>query len=404
MTVADVVAPSSSPTDERERLVAAARDLGPLLAKNARYAETGRRVPQDSVDAIRAAGLFDLTKPARFGGSEEGFRTFVETTLEIGRFCGSTAWVVALSNVTSYMIGMSPESVQEEILGTDPHVVTCGVITPTATTVRVDGGYRVTGRWGFASASLHASWAVMGIPLTDEEGDVIGAGMGWIPMADVTIDDTWYVAGMAGSGSNTVVADDIFVPDIRVLSVADIMSGNSALPFPDESLYHSSLVPALLLALVGPMLGMAEGAYDSVMATLKKGKPISYSFYDKAVDSPTTQLGMAKARSLIDQARLLALRAADDVDSAASTGRLMSVLERSRVRMDSAHAAQRCREAVETLLDIGGAGSFAQVNPLQRIWRDLETSSRHAFINVNINQEVYGRALLGIEEQVTPFV
>jgi alkylation response protein AidB-like acyl-CoA dehydrogenase len=82
----------------------------------------------------------------------------------------------------------------------------------------------------------------------------------------------------------------------------------------------------------------------------------------------------------------------------------MPMIERARARMDSAHAAQRCREAVETLLNVGGTGSFAQVNPLQRIWRDLETSSRHAFVNVNINQEIYGRALLEIEEQVSPFV
>jgi alkylation response protein AidB-like acyl-CoA dehydrogenase len=201
-----------------------------------------------------------------------------------------------------------------------------------------------------------------------------------------------------------VVADDVFVPDARILSVTDMMEGRTASEFQDETLYHSSLVPVLALVLVGPVLGMAEGAYDTVVSTLQKNKPIAYSFYQRSIDAPSTQLNMAEARSLIDQARLLAFRSADEIDAAAVAGRHMPVIERARARMDAARAAHLCREAVELLLNVSGAGSFAQANPLQRIWRDLETSSRHAFINLNINQEIYGRALLGIDEQVSPFV
>lgn len=404
MTIIDTAPHSSSSTTERERLLDAARTLGPLLRTNAARTEADRRVPQENIDALRDAGLFDISKPARFGGSQEGFHTFLEVSLELGTACGSTAWVTTLSNVTSFLIGFYPESVQQEILGPDAHTITCGVFTPSASSVRVDGGYRVTGRWGFASASHHASWANMGIPLTNVSGDVVGAGSAWIPMSDLKIEDTWYVAGMSGSGSDTLVAEDVFVPDTRVIPVTDAMDGRTASEFQDETLYHSSLVPVLALVLVGPVLGMAEAAYDCVLATLKKNKPISYSFYERSIDSPSTQWSMAEARSLIDQARLLAFRSADEVDAAASAGRQMTVVERARARMDAAHAAQRCREAVELLLNVGGAGSFAQVNPLQRIWRDLSTSSRHAFLNLNINQEIYGRALLGIEEQVSPFV
>ncbi|MDJ0396397.1 acyl-CoA dehydrogenase family protein [Rhodococcus sp. G-MC3] len=404
MTLLDTAAPSTTPETEQHRLVAAARDLGPLLLSNAAQAETDRRVPQANIDALRDAGLFDITKPARFGGSQEGFRTFLEVVLELGRCCGSTAWVATLSNVTSYTLGFFPEAVQQEVLGADPHIATCGVVTPTATSVRAEGGYTVTGRWGFASASSHASWANVGIPITTESGEALGPGMALIPMSDLTIEDTWYVAGMSGSGSNTLVADEVFVPDSHVLSVIDAMQGITPTEFQDERLYQSALVPVLALVLVGPVLGMAEGAYDTVMATLKKNKPISYSFYERSIDAPSTQLAMAEARSLIDQAELLAFRSADEVDAAAAEGRQMSVLERARCRMDAAHAAKRCREAVELLLNVGGAGSFAQVNPLQRIWRDLETGSRHAFISLNINEEIYGRALLGIEEQVSPFI
>ncbi|BAH51550.1 acyl-CoA dehydrogenase family protein [Rhodococcus opacus] len=404
MTITDTAPHTTTPVSERERLVSAARALGPLLRENAARAEADRRVPEENIDALREAGLFDITKPARFGGAEEDFRTFLEVSLELGRSCGSTAWVTTLSNVTSFFVGAYPESVQRDVLGADPRIATCGVFTPTSTSVRVDGGYRVTGRWGFASASHHASWANVGIPLTNADGDAVGAASAWIPMTDLSIDNTWYVAGMSGSGSDTLVADDVFVPDARILSVTDMMEGRTASEFQDETLYHSSLVPVLALVLVGPVLGMAEGAYDAVLATLQKDKPIAYSFYQRSIDAPSTQLNMAAARSLIDQARLLAFRGADEIDAAAAAGRQMPVVERARARMDAAQAANLCREAVELLLNVSGAGSFAQVNPLQRIWRDLETSSRHAFINLNINQEIYGRALLGIDEQVSPFV
>ncbi|MFE7419927.1 acyl-CoA dehydrogenase family protein [Rhodococcus sp. NPDC057529] len=404
MTITDTAPHTTSPVSERERLVTAARALGPLLRDNAARAEADRRVPEENIAALREAGLFDITKPARFGGAEEDFRTFLEVSLELGRSCGSTAWVTTLSNVTSFFVGAYPESVQQDVLGADPRIATCGVFTPTSTSVRVDGGYRVTGRWGFASASHHASWANVGIPLTNTDGEAVGAASAWIPMTDLSIDNTWYVAGMSGSGSDTLVADDVFVPDARILSVTDMMEGRTASEFQDETLYHSSLVPVLALVLVGPVLGMAEGAYDAVLSTLQKNKPIAYSFYQRSIDAPSTQLNMAAARSLIDQARLLAFRGADEIDAAAAAGRQMPVVERARARMDAAQAANLCREAVELLLNVSGAGSFAQVNPLQRIWRDLETSSRHAFINLNINQEIYGRALLGIDEQVSPFV
>ncbi|MFC9555884.1 acyl-CoA dehydrogenase family protein [Rhodococcus sp. NPDC056960] len=404
MTITDTAPHTTTPVSERERLVTAARTLGPLLRTNAARAEADRRVPEENIDALRDAGLFDITKPARFGGAEENFRTFLEVSLELGRACASTAWVTTLSNVTSFFVGAYPESVQRDVLGPDPHTATCGVFTPTSTSVRAEGGYRVTGRWGFASASHHASWANVGIPLTNPDGDVTGAASAWIPMTDLSIDNTWFVAGMSGSGSDTVVADDVFVPDARILSVTDMMEGRTASEFQDETLYHSSLVPVLALVLVGPVLGMAEGAYDTVVSTLQKNKPIAYSFYQRSIDAPSTQLNMAEARSLIDQARLLAFRSADEIDAAAVAGRHMPVIERARARMDAARAAHLCREAVELLLNVSGAGSFAQANPLQRIWRDLETSSRHAFINLNINQEIYGRALLGIDEQVSPFV
>nr|WP_240918257.1 hypothetical protein [Rhodococcus sp. 14C212] len=143
---------------------------------------------------------------------------------------------------------------------------------------------------------------------------------------------------------------------------------------------------------------------DFVKASLAKGRGISYTFYDKANDSGSTQLDMAQAASLVDTAELHCFRAAADIDAAARGAEYPDVLSRARVRMDVGVVATRAREAMDLLLSVQGAGSFAEGSPLQLKWRDLETGSRHAVVNPSISAEAYGRALLNVDEQVTPLI
>jgi 3-hydroxy-9,10-secoandrosta-1,3,5(10)-triene-9,17-dione monooxygenase len=290
------------------------------------------------------------------------------------------------------------------VLEADPDARLCGVVAPSSTARAVDGGLVVTGRWGFASACLHSQWALLGVPVVDASGQQIDQGLALIPMSDLTIEDTWYVAGMRGTGSNTLVAEDVFVPSHRILSVTRAIVGEYGTEHTDEPVYRSAFVPVLSLVLVGPLLGLAKGALDDVKASLAKGKGISYTFYEKAIDSGSTQINVAEAASLVDTAELHTFRAADDIDRAARSGQYMDPLSRARVRMDVGVVARRTREAMDLLLSVHGAGSFAEANRLQIKWRDLETGSRHAVVNPSIAGEAYGRALLGVEEQVTPLI
>ncbi|WP_329236806.1 acyl-CoA dehydrogenase family protein [Streptomyces sp. NBC_01460] len=382
----------------------AATALLPLLKDNAARTEADRRVAEENIEALADAGLFRLTVPKRFGGHEAGFRTFLEVSSELARGCGSTAWVTTLVNVCNWMVALYPERAQQEVWGENPDARVCGVLAPSATSRAVEGGLVVTGRWGFASGSLHSQWATVGIPVVDASGQQTDQGAALIPMSDLTIEDTWYVAGMRGTGSNTLVADEVFVPEHRILSVTRGVQGDYPTEHKDESLYRSALVPVLALVLAGPQVGLAQAGMDMVTTSLAKGKGISYTFYDRAADAPSTQIQLADAAQLIDTARLHLMRAADDIDTWAARGEYMPFETRARVRMDTGYVARRSREALDLLLSIQGAGSFAEANPLQRIWRDQETGSRHAVINPAIAGELYGRALLGIEEQVTPLI
>lgn len=388
------------------RLVQSVRipDLIDLLRSNASRADTERRVPQENIDALADAGLFRLIAPARYGGPQTGVRAFLECSAELGRGCGSTAWVMSLINTTMWMVGLYPERAQREIFDADPAALACSVLTPGGTSESADQGQVITGRWPFASGSLHAGWAVLGIGIVDESGVPVGQGLALVPMSELSIEDTWYVAGMRGTGSNTLVAERVFVPEHRILSVTRAIQGLYPTPHRGESLFHSAFVPMLALALAAPQLGLARGAFEAVQNSLAKGKGISQTFYDNAAHASSTQLRIADAAELIDTAELHLFRAADDIDRWAATGTYMPLRERARVRMDTAYVARRAREAVDILLDVHGAGSFAEVNPLQRIWRDLETASRHAIVGSAVAGELYGRALLGVEEQITHLI
>ena len=209
---------------------------------------------------------------------------------------------------------------------------------------------------------------------------------------------------MRGSGSNCVVAKEVYVPDHRLMSIVRAIQGDYPTEKKDESLYRSAFVPVAALILIGPQLGMGRAALQYVLETAPK-RAIAYTAYQKQTDSVGFQLQIAEAALKIDTAHLHAFRAANDIDSAATQGTTLAPQVRARVRADTGLVAESIMSAIDTLLTAHGAGSFAESSPLQRIWRDSNTAARHAIVLPPIGNEVYGRALLGLPtDAVTPLV
>lgn len=404
MPAASTTIPGPSPDllATHARLTRAAYEILPLLKEHAAETEQERRLPEHVVAALRAGGFWKMMAPRRHGGLEVDIRTLLEVSSILGRGCASSAWVTTLLGGGSWVTGMFSEKVQAEVYA-DGDTNSCAIFAPSAETKRVDGGLLVTGAWGFSSGCLHAQWAEVGIPIVDEAGQPVDQGLAIIPMSEFTIKDTWHVAGMQGTGSNTILCNETFVPDERILSMPGLIVGSATADI-GASVYHSAFIPVAALILAGPLVGMAQGMLDNVHETLAKGRGISYTFYEKSAEAPTTQLNLADATQLIDTARLHLFRAAEDIDAAARAGGYPDAVTRARVRMDTGYIAQKAREASDILLNVGGAGSFAKTNPNQRLWRDLQTASRHAVVNTDISREIYGKALLGIEPQVSPLI
>ena len=379
----------------------------PLLRENAARTERERQVVAENVDAIKEAGLFRLSVPKEYGGHGVGIRAALEICAELGRGCGSTSWIVSLLNSGAFTVTTFPEEAQREVFA-DPDGLVCGVILGSEVhTERVEGGYLVSGRWGYASGSHHSRWALLGrVPLPAHDGHPARHGGVLLPMSELTVEDTWHVAGMCGTGSNTLVADKVFAPDHRVLTfsrsvIADDLRADGGRKPVDLGLQVHAVRRALLVfGLAAPLLGMAQQAYELVIANLEKGRRIAYSEYQDAREAPAVQMAVAQAAQLIDESRLHARRAADELDAAEEGRAALDLAAQTRVRVDVARVAVNCRSAVELLLDANGAGSFASGNPLQRVWRDIEVASRHGIINPLMAREVSGRLAVGLGKTV----
>jgi alkylation response protein AidB-like acyl-CoA dehydrogenase len=390
----------------RQILVERASRLQPLLEKNAAITEANRRVAEDNLLAIRAADLLKIAVPKRFGGLETNIRTIVEVSRELGRGCGSTAWVVTLNNSASRILGMANAEAQNDVWGNGSNYSIFsifGSFPGVSAAKRVPGGIVVSGKWNYASGCLHAQWGLLGVPLLDESGEVIGKAMGIFPVSNLVIEDTWNSAGMKGSGSNTVVVNDVFVPEHRISSMAAMVGSDTPTPYKDEALYRSSFFPSFPILLLGPLLGMASRALEYVIEQGSQ-KGIVLTAYQSQASSTGFQATLGRASILIETAHLHTYRAADVIDQAACDGRALSYPERAKLRMDVAHAAESVVKAIDLLMYAHGSSSFMEQSPLQRIWRDVAIASRHAVLLPEVGAEVYGRSLLGIAERMVTFV
>jgi alkylation response protein AidB-like acyl-CoA dehydrogenase len=386
----------------RAELVARARAMIPLLAGNASATDQDRRVAEQNILLMTKAGLFRMMVPKRYGGFQVNLRTSLDVISVVAEGCGSSAWVLSLINNCAWIVGLMPEAAQDEIFGADPDARVAGVLAPSTDVRRVEGGVVASGRWFWASGSLHASWGMLGIVVPDADGRRSVQRLAFVPMSELSIEYTWNASGMKGTGSNCLVAKDVFIPDHRMISLADAVEGRVSPPR-GEPLYRSAFIPVMVLAIVGPQLGLVRAALRHAIEGAAE-RNIPYTTYERQSDSPAFQLQIAEAAMKIESAHLHAYRAADDIDATAARGEYMPYEARARARAEGGYIARTVTEALNTLLSAHGAGSFADANPMQRIWRDANTAARHAFVLPPVCEEIYGKVLLGVKRNITPLI
>ncbi|MFJ5102080.1 acyl-CoA dehydrogenase family protein [Streptomyces sp. NPDC088554] len=380
----------------REELIGRAQELIPLLRRNADRTEKESKVPDENIAALRDAGLFRLSTPAKWGGWELPMRHQVEILSELGRGCPSTGWIAANHAASVDLVMLMPEPGLEEIYGDRPDAVmlSAASLDPELRADKVAGGLKVNGRFPYASGCELSDWAFLAWVPVYEDGRHIGVANLLAPPTGLRIEHTWKVAGLLGTGTHAMVAEDLTVPD-RFVQFAPLRADGEA---------GSPIAPTVLikgnLHSLSSLVGAARGALDVVRAKLEEHKPLAFSTYSRAIDSMAVQQEFAEATHLIDTGILHMLAVADGFD-AVPEGEEASVAERARLRMHMVTSLERCREAMQRLLDLAGTSGFAQANPVQRHWRDLEIGSRHTALNRPMIFEDYARTLLGTGDPVS---
>ncbi len=387
---------ASSDPPSFDELRRRAEALVPLLRERAAKTEALRRLPDETIADLHRSGLFRMLQPARAGGSELPYTAMVELAAIIGSGCGSTAWV--LNNLASHhwMLGYWPKAAQDEIWGPSPDtLIGSAFIFPGGRARKVKGGYRLGGRWPFSSGVDPSAWNMIGAVVPDEQTGASEQRIFLVPASDYSIVDTWYVSGLAGTGSKDVVIADVLVPEHRTLSVEAGKGG----PHPGSAINPGALFRLPWFALfgfvvAGVSLGIARGAIEQYVAGTRS-KLGTYTGRSLA-DFSTLQVHVAEAGALTDAAEAVMLRDCEEAMRFAEAGEVPPMEDKVRWRRDGAYAARMCTQAVDIIFAAAGGGAIYESNPLQRAFRDIHAASGHFGVNWDANGVNYGRVALGL--------
>lgn len=386
---------------ETAELVARAAAMRETLRSRAQACEDARTVPAETMQELRAAGLFRILQPRRFGGYELDFPALIAAITEISRGCGSTGWVYMIGGIHQWLAAQFPVEVQAEIWGKETDTTVSGSYAPSATARAVPGGYRISGLWGFASGCDHAGWHVAGVHFPPSEpGGRPGAGFVLLPRSDYTIEDNWHTVGLAGTGSKNIRIEDAFVPMHRVLPFAQLSSGTApGAAAHRNSLYRIPFLAAFPACLASTGIGMAEDAIDEFldMARVRKTKGAVAGAGHSMAEFFQVQSRLAEATASVDAARLLLLRDVNEVSALAAAGETVSIAMRIRNRRDHGFAARLAAQATEALYASCGGGGLFLSNRIQRAWRDANAVSKHVSLSWDAVSSMYGQHALGLE-------
>jgi alkylation response protein AidB-like acyl-CoA dehydrogenase len=381
--------------------VAVARAIAPRLAAVSAEGERLRRLHPDAVAALRESGLSRLLTPRRFGGHEAPIREQILACAELGRACSAASWVTMVCGAHTFVLGSFPEACQEEVLA-DPDVLIAGTLASQGTVERVDGGWRLDGRWQFASGVDHSPWLLIGARQVKDEDDAdrIRNAHVVVPKADLVVDDTWYTLGMRGTGSKDLVAESVFVPAGRAMPTGALFTGTS--PHARAPLYRLPVLAGLSSMLAGSVVGTAERGIELFVETTR-GRRDVYGGSGKAA-SPALQRRIAESSAELASARACLGRICERFDAAMAADRPpLAVATRAAIRFDAAYAVELSRRAVGRLYDAAGAHAVYDASVLQRVQRDLQTASHHAIVDFDGVSEIAGRIALGLDAG-TPLV
>lgn len=371
-------------------LLATAVELGPRLSARSAEFESARRLPPDVVEEFARAGFFRMLIPEAYGGLELHPVISFQVIEALSRADGAAGWCAMIGSGTGLSTAWLPESVGREVCSS-PEVIIGGVAAPLGRAERVEGGYRVTGRWPWASGGHHSHWLVGGAVVFEDgkprfvRDDIPETRLLYFPSEAVTLHDTWFSLGLCGTGSGDMEVKDLFVREDHAFSL--LMPPKVARPlygFPFGLLGHG--IPAVAL-------GIARRAIEE-LSTLARQKTVLAERRLLAA-RPSVQEAIAEADAEVRAARAFMLDVIHAIVDEATKGPV-SMRGRADLRLAMTHGTRAAARAVDRVYEAAGGPAVFHTHPLQRCFRDVHTLTQHAFV-ARPTLEITGGVLLGFD-------
>ena len=378
-----------------EEAMRRARECVPLLRERAQKCEEARVLLPENERLLHETGLFRFHQPRRFGGMELPFVAVVDIVAELARGCPSTAWNVGNLGCHHWILAYYEPETQHEVWDANPDsLIASSIALAAGRGKKVDGGYRVSGRWPFSSGVDNSEWNMLAVTVYENEKPV-----DWrlclVPKTDYRVIDTWYAMGMTGTGSKDIEVKEVFVPQRRALELPKTRGG---LEHPGAKINPGPLFRIPIVASAGhPLsptaLGAAEGALEHVTQSFRTR--VGTYTGAKVADFQAVQIKIARARALVDSARYLMRESAKVFDAYAERNDVPDLETKLRLRIQNTLAVAQSREAVETLWSCYGANAIYTRDPLQRYLRDTQAINQHFSFNFDIAGSAFGTVAMG---------
>jgi 3-hydroxy-9,10-secoandrosta-1,3,5(10)-triene-9,17-dione monooxygenase len=413
-------------TITREELIGRARAMVPALRERAQSTEAACRLPWQTVQAFTDAGFFRIVQPRRYGGFELGIDVLEEVVVEIGRGCGSSAWCLAILGGHSWWSALFPEAGQDLLFGEDGHVIMATNLSGNGRCRRVEGGYEVSGKFVYLSGCDVANWLCVGAMQEDPDQQATSKQQGegqdpvaggrllagqpqeppWFFMAlrpqEVTILDDWHVLGLRGTGSKSVIADKVFVPECLALSQSLVAQQQAPGRYVHANpLYAAPMLAFLSVETTGAAVGLALQAVE-ILDEIARTKPVR-SRGGGGGETPQMQMTvpgfrhrLAEAKSLAEAAQVLlvanARRLVTSMQEYAPKGEKMPPEEIVEYGLNVSRLVDLCVQAVDHCFVAAGTSATFDGHPLQRCWRDIHMLSTHNVYRMDLRAERWSQA------------
>ena len=394
-------------SNRASNVIEAVRAIGPTLRERAVEANARGRLSDETVRDLHEAGVYNIGLPAEYGGYELPVAEQLEIIIEVAKWDGSCGWSSWVGATTNWIAVRSGKRVVEEVFGipwVGPRVSGSSHFPATqGRAKKVEGGWMISGGpWTFGSNALWTPYSNLGCKADKGQGTfLVGAQ---VPRDEIRFLDDWKVAGMRGSGSNSMalVKDELFVPDYRCTDFRNVVAGaiDHGLK---GALWHASNAGMAFSLMGGMSIGLAYGVLQRFLER-SAGRPIRGTTYTNQLEAPMTQIMLSEVHSKIQSAALMARANAAQVDRYSLLTKAGEPIDPKemrdfdmRVMLETAYAAKWCAEAIELLQRNSGSTAIMESEFIQRAWRDARVVTLHGALNLEGLQESYGRLMAGFD-------